>query len=174
MTATAPIWLIELYMMVNAIGIGFCQAPLWVAVQNSAEMRDIGAVTGSTAFFRALGGAFGAAILWSVLLAVLDATVAAEGHAGFGTDLLRGGRAALAALPRDARAILLPAFAHAFGIAFLLAAAIAAAAFATTYFLKEIPLRTTTHPGKAGDRRLISMRRFAGDKIASARRRAAE
>ncbi len=149
MTETAPIWLIELYMMVNAIGIGFCQAPLWVAVQNSAEMRDIGAVTGSTAFFRALGGAFGAALLWSILLAVLDATVTAEGHPGFGTDLLRGGRAALAALPESVRAILLPAFAHAFGIAFLLAAAISAAGFAATFFLKEIPLRTTTHPGKA-------------------------
>jgi EmrB/QacA subfamily drug resistance transporter len=149
MTVTEPIWLIEIYMMVNAIGNGFCQSPLWVAVQNSAEMRDMGAVTGSTAFFRALGGAFGAAMLWSVLLAVLDATVTAEGHAGFGSDLLRGGRVALAALPSDVRVFLIPAFAHAFSGAFLLAAAVAAMAFATTFFLKEIPLRTATHAGEA-------------------------
>ena len=149
MTVTTPIWLIEIYMMVNAIGNGFCQSPLWVAVQNSAEMRDMGAVTGSTAFFRALGGAFGAAMLWSVLLGVLDATVAAEGHSGFGGDLLRGGRAALATLPADVGAFFIPAFTHAFSIAFLLAAAVAAAALATTYFLKEIPLRTSTHAGQA-------------------------
>jgi len=148
MTPTAPIWLVECYMMVNAIGMGFCQAPLWVAVQNSAELRDLGAVTGSTAFFRALGGAVGAAMLWSVLLAVRDATVAAEGHAGFGSNLLRGGRTALAALPPDVRAFLIPAFDHAFHITFLLAAVLAAAAFATTYFLKEIPLRTSVHAGK--------------------------
>lgn len=149
MTATTPIWLIEIYMMVNAIGNGFCQSPLWVAVQNSAEMRDLGAVTGSTAFFRALGGAFGAAIFWSVLLAVLAATVAAEGHSGFGGDLLRGGHAALAALPADVRAFFIPAFTHAFSIAFQLSAAVAAAALATTFFLKEIPLRTSTHTGQA-------------------------
>jgi hypothetical protein len=148
MDAATPLWLVELFMMAQGIGIGFCQAPLWVAVQNSAELRDLGAVTGSTAFFRALGGAFGAAILWSVLIMVLDRTVAGEGHAGFGSDLLRGGRAALAVLPPDTRAILIPALAHAFGAAFLLGAAIAAAAFIATFFLKEIPLRTTTRPGK--------------------------
>jgi len=145
MSATTPLWVIEVYITLHGIGIGLCQAPLWVAVQNSAELRDIGAVTGSTAFFRALGGAFGAAILWSVLLAVLDHTVAAEGHAEAGSALLRGGHAMLAALPPELRAILIPALSHAFAIAFGLGAAIAAAAFVATYFLREIPLRTTTH-----------------------------
>ena len=149
MTATTPLALVELYLMVHGIGIGFCQAPLWVAVQNSAELRDLGAVTGSTAFFRALGGAFGAAILWSILLMVLDHQVAGEGHADFGSNLLRGGRAALAVLPPDVRTVLIPALAHAFAIAFLLAAAVAATACAVTFALREIPLRTTTHQAKA-------------------------
>jgi EmrB/QacA subfamily drug resistance transporter len=149
MKATTPLWLIELFIMIHGVGIGFCQAPLWVAVQNSAELRDLGAVTGATALFRALGGAFGAAILWSVLLIVLDHTVAAEGHPGFGAALLRGGRAALAQLPPEVRAILIPALAHGFGIAFLLSAAIAATAFLSTFFLEEIPLRTTTHRAHA-------------------------
>jgi len=95
-----------------------------------------------------LGGAFGAAILWSSLLLVLDSTVASEGHARFGSELLRGGRAMLAGLPPDTRAILIPALVHAFAIAFVLGAAIAAAAFAATFFLKEIPLRSTTHQAK--------------------------
>jgi MFS family permease len=149
MDAGTPLWLVEIFIMIHGVGIGFCQAPLWVAVQNSAELRDLGAVTGSTAFFRALGGAFGAAILWSVLLIALDHRVAGEGHQGFGSELLRGGRAALIALPQEVRDILIPALAHGFSIAFLLAAAIAASAFATTFFLREIPLRTTTHPAKA-------------------------
>ncbi|MGH7032329.1 MAG: MFS transporter, partial [Stellaceae bacterium] len=148
MNAGTPLWLIEIFLTVHAIGIGQCQAPLWVAVQNSAELRDLGAVTGSTAFFRALGGAFGAAILWSILLTVLDATVAAEGHASFGSALIKGGRAALAALPQAERAILIPALSHAFDIAFLVDAATAAIALVATHFLKEIPLRTTTQSAK--------------------------
>ncbi len=148
MNASSPLWLIELFLMIHGTGIGLCQSPLWVAVQNSAEPRDLGAVTGSTAFFRALGGAFGAAILWSILLSVLDATVAAQGHASFGSVLLRGGRAALAALPAAEHAVLIPALSHSFSVAFLLDAAIGATAFIAVYFLKEIPLRTTTHPAK--------------------------
>lgn len=148
MNAATPIWLIEIYLTLHCVGIGLCQAPLWVAVQNAAELRDLGAVTGSTAFFRALGGAFGAAILWSSLLLALDASVASAGHAGLGSELLRGGRAALSILPQDVRAILIPALVHAFTIAFILGAAIAATAFVATYFLKEIPLRTTTHQPK--------------------------
>ena len=148
MSAATPIWRIEIYIMIHCVGIGLCQAPLWVAVQNSAELRDLGAVTGSTAFFRALGGAFGAAILWSSLLLVLDSTVASEGHARFGSELLRGGHAMLASLPPDTRAILIPALVHAFAIAFILGAVVAAVAFAATFFLKEIPLRTTTHPAR--------------------------
>jgi len=150
MTATTPLWLIEIFIMVQGIGNGFCQAPLWVAIQNSAELKDLGAVTGSNAFFRALGGAFGASILWSLLLAMLDHTVAAAGHPGFGSDLLRGGRAALVVLPADTRAILIPALSHSFGYAFAAAGVFSALGFVMTFFLKEIPLRTTTSQGGAG------------------------
>jgi hypothetical protein len=149
MNAATPLWLIEIYLTIHCVGIGFCQAPLWVAVQNSAELRDLGAVTGSTAFFRALGGAFGVAILWSSLLLVLDHTMAAGGQGLLGSELMRGGRAGLAALAPETRAILIQALSHAFAVAFALGAAIAGAAFITTYFLKEIPLRTTTHQPKA-------------------------
>jgi EmrB/QacA subfamily drug resistance transporter len=144
MTAETPIWRIEFYMMFYAIGVGLSMAPLQVAVQNATAFRDMGAVTGSNGFFRALGGAFGVALLWSVLVLVFDRTVAAEGHAELGAALLRGGRAALATLPAEARAIVIPALAHAFTWAFVLAAAISLTGFAAAWFLKEIPLRTTT------------------------------
>jgi EmrB/QacA subfamily drug resistance transporter len=145
MSASTPLWVIELFIVVQGIGNGLCQAPLWVAIQNSAELKDLGAVTGANAFFRALGGATGASILWSLLLMMLDHTVAAAGHPGYGSALLRDGRAALTLLPPDVRAILIPALSHSFGYAFAAAGVISAAAFITTFFLKEIPLRTTTH-----------------------------
>ncbi len=145
MTPTTPLWLIEIFMIVNGIGNGFCQAPLWVAIQNSADMKDLGAVTGANAFFRALGGAFGASTLWAVLIAALDATVAAEGHAGDGSALLRGGRAALAQLPPDLGAIVIPALSHSFFYAFVVAGVFSTGALITMFFLKEIPLRTSTN-----------------------------
>lgn len=150
MSATTPLWVVEAFMIVNGIGNGLCQAPLWVAIQNAAELKDLGAVTGANAFFRALGGAFGASILWSLLLTMLDRTVAGEGHPGFGSALLRDGRAAMALLPPNERAILIPALSHSFGYAFAAAGVIAAAAFVATFFLKEIPLRTSTHRAAPG------------------------
>ena len=131
-------------MVVNAIGNGLCQSPLWVAIQNSADLEDLGAATGATAFFRALGGAFVAGILWALLMATLDRTVAADGHAGYGSALLSGGRQGLALLPEDTRAILIPALSHSFSYAFAAAGAFAATAFVATFFLREIPLRTST------------------------------
>lgn len=80
---------------------------------------------------------------------MLDRTVAASGHPGDGSALLRDGRAALALLPPDMRAILIPALSHSFGYAFAAAGVIAAAAFVATFFLKEIPLRTSTHRAAA-------------------------
>lgn len=144
MTATTPLWLIEIFIVINGIGNGLCQAPLWVAIQNAAELKDLGAVTGANAFFRALGGAFGAGLLWSLVLMMLNHIVAAEGHPQYGSALLRDGRTAMALLPPHIRAILIPALSHSFGYAFAAGGVIAGAAFIGTYFLKEIPLRTTT------------------------------
>jgi EmrB/QacA subfamily drug resistance transporter len=143
MTAATPFWLIEVFMMFYGIGVGLCMAPLWVAVQNAADFRDLGAVTGSNGFFRAMGGAFGVALLWSMLLYAFDRGVASQGHPDWGSALLRGGRAAIAALPDDARAIVVAALAHAFMFAFGIAAIFSTAGFLATWFLKEIPLRTT-------------------------------
>ena len=143
MSAATPVWLIEFFMMFYGIGVGLCMAPLWVAVQNAADFRDLGAVTGANGFFRALSGAFGATLLWSMLLFAFARTVAAEGHADWGPALLNGGRAAIAALPAGERAVVVPALAHAFGFAFAIAAAFALAGFAATWALREIPLRTT-------------------------------
>jgi len=143
MSAATPIWSIELYMMLYCIGVGLCMAPLWVAVQNAAEFRDLGAVTGANGFFRALSGAIGATVVWSMLLVGFGRAVAAEGHADWGAALLKGGRAAIAALPAEERAVVVAALAHGFGFAFAVAAAFSAAGFCATWALKEIPLRTT-------------------------------
>jgi len=146
MNATTPDWLIVIYFMISGVALGLCMAPMTVGGQNAAEFRDLGAFTGTSGFFRSLGGSFGTALLWSVLVFVFAAALAGD-NLGFGPEVLRGGPAALAALPEAARDAILPSLTHAFAIAFMLAAAIAALGLVAVSFVDEIPLRTT--PGTA-------------------------
>lgn len=146
MGATTPDWLIVTYLMINGVAMGLCMAPMTVAGQNAVDFRDLGAFTGTSGFFRSLGGSFGTALLWSVLVFSFGRALAGS-NLGFGTEVLRGGPAALASLPEASRAAILPGLTHAFSMAFLLAAGIAVLGLVAVSFLKEIPLRTT--PGTA-------------------------
>ena len=120
-----------------------------VAVQNAAEPRDIGVATTTVAFFRSLGGSFGAAILWSLFLAALARGLAAAGGA-LGSDVLQGGPDAAAHLSAAQRAVLIPALVHAFHLVFAVAAGIMALSVVVSLFLPERPLRTTpAHGGSA-------------------------
>jgi EmrB/QacA subfamily drug resistance transporter len=53
-------------LAVFGLGFGMVTQVLVLAVQNSVERRDLGVATGTTGFFRALGGAVGAAVLGAI------------------------------------------------------------------------------------------------------------
>ncbi|MBL6459025.1 MFS transporter [Belnapia sp. T6] len=99
------------------LGLSFgCQfSPMSVTIQNAVEPRDGGIAISCMMFFRLMGGAFGVALLSSVLFWHLP------------------GGTAEGAAPEVA--------APAFSIVFLVAAGIAALALVCTLFLKELPLR---------------------------------
>ncbi len=54
-------------MLVIGIGLGMAMQPLILAVQNSLDLRDMGAGTSAATFFRSLGGSVGVAALGAVL-----------------------------------------------------------------------------------------------------------
>jgi EmrB/QacA subfamily drug resistance transporter len=56
-------------LVVFGVGFGMVTQVLVTAVQNSVERRELGVATATTGFFRALGGAVGAAILGAVFAA---------------------------------------------------------------------------------------------------------
>jgi EmrB/QacA subfamily drug resistance transporter len=58
-----------LALAVFGLGFGMVTQVLVVAVQNSVERRELGVATATTGFFRALGGAVGAAVLGAVFAA---------------------------------------------------------------------------------------------------------
>jgi predicted MFS family arabinose efflux permease len=61
-----------LALVVFGLGFGMVTQVLVVAVQNSVERRELGIATATTGFFRALGGAVGAAVLGAVFAAKAD------------------------------------------------------------------------------------------------------
>jgi len=139
-SGTTPTWLVATFIGLLGVGIGGAMPATLVAAQNAAEARDIGAATASVAFFRSLGGSFGAAFLWGILLAALDARLTQAGAGGMADALLRGGGAASTATPA-VRALVPVALTHGFHLAFAAGAVIMLAAAGLTLLWKEIPLR---------------------------------
>ncbi|HTS90677.1 MAG TPA: MDR family MFS transporter [Stellaceae bacterium] len=146
MTVNTPVLAISSYLAIIGMGFGFTFPVMLVSVQNAADPRDIGVASSAVNFFRSMGGSFGAAILWSVLIVALGHRLA-SGGAAVGDDslaLLRGGPEGLARLPQGLREAVLPALGYAFHVVFASAAGIAGVALAVAATLQERPLRTNT------------------------------
>ena len=62
-------WLTELALIPFGLGFGLTTQVFIVAVQGAVPRRELGVATSLTGFFRALGGAVGAAVLGSVFAA---------------------------------------------------------------------------------------------------------
>ena len=120
-------------------------APMTITVQNALDRRDIGVGMSCMMFFRLMGGAFGVALLSTVLISGLNAgALAVPGHEVLGSD------PGIALFHLDERSgELTPALLHAlaasiqraFSHLFIVAAVIAALSTACALGLKEVPLR---------------------------------
>ena len=112
---------------VFGIGFGMVGQVLTAAVQNGVDRRSLGVAMSTTNFFRALGGAAGAAILGAVFAAHTGAAGSAETialSATARTDVIAGVQAV-----------------------FAIAAPIALVAMAIVLGLKEVPLETARGDG---------------------------
>jgi hypothetical protein len=143
-TGTAP-WLASVYMLVVGVGIGLVMQVLVLVVQNDAEPQNIGVATATATFFRSMGGSFGVAIFGAIFasrladqLSHLPAGVVARVGSG-----VQVSPAQAAKLPPAMHSEFLTAFAHALHGVFLWGMAMAVIPFALSWFLKEVPLRTS-------------------------------
>jgi len=114
------------------LGFGMVTQVLVVAVQNHVERRELGVATATTGFFRALGGAAGAAVLGAVFAAQAGARASESGQ-GLGSalraDVIDGVQAV-----------------------FIVAAPLAALALLIVLFLPEAPLKTSEEHQAPGPR----------------------
>jgi MFS family permease len=120
MSAASSAGAIGWTLLLLGLSVGTSMPTLNIAVQNSADARDIGLAVSMVTFARSLGGAFGAAVFWALLLGVLAHDVE---------------RAPLASR------------AQAFHLVFLIAAGLAALLMLAALRLREVPL-LTTRPGE--------------------------
>jgi EmrB/QacA subfamily drug resistance transporter len=110
-------------LAIFGLGFGMVTQILVLAVQNSVELRELGVATAVTGFFRALGGAVGAAVLGAVFAAESGLHASSGGVNGLDAAA-RGG------LTDGVQAV------------FLVAAPLAALAVLIVLALPESPLRT--------------------------------
>jgi MFS family permease len=110
-------------LVLFGLGFGMVTQILVIAVQNSVERRELGVATATTGFFRALGGAVGAAILGAVFAAQAGASASNPGARVLRSDVIDGVQTV-----------------------FLVAAPLAALALIVVLALPELPLQTRSGP----------------------------
>jgi EmrB/QacA subfamily drug resistance transporter len=133
-------------MLVFGAGLGMVMQVLVIAVQSAVDYSELGTATSGATFFRSIGGSFGTAVFGAIFANVLTGNLADR----LGGRRVPGGLsgssvspAQLAKLPGAVRDAYTHAFADSLHTVFLVAVPIALLAFALTWLLPEIELRTT-------------------------------
>jgi EmrB/QacA subfamily drug resistance transporter len=167
MNADSGLVYVDAAMFVVGAGLGFNMQTIVLAMQNAVPPRDIGVATSSTTFFRQMGGTLGVAVFLSIVYSVVGGKIGsafadARGSAAFQqaakahpdqlktlTSASSGGTGTL----NDTSFLnhIDPVLAHPFkvgftdaiNVAFLVGAGVLVVAFALSFLIKEVPLRTT-------------------------------
>ncbi len=151
--AETPLVVVGSYMLVTGLGIGATMQNLVLAVQNTADPKDLGAASSVVAFFRSMGGSIGVSALGAVLAHQVS------GHVKDGVaKLVADGRLSpdqlasmqhstgdipdLDRLPGPVQVVYESAMGNATGHLFLIAVPFVVVAFLCVLFIKETPLRT--------------------------------
>ncbi|MEA2972804.1 MAG: hypothetical protein QOG82_1262 [Actinomycetota bacterium] len=130
---------VTVYMVLLGIGLGLTMQTLVLAVQNAVGRSELGVATSSVSFFRSMGGSVGVALfgaLFNNLLAARIGQTAGGEGASFSPDSIRR-------LPDAVRTTYISGFADSLTTVFLWATPLLVVAFALTWFLRELPLRTS-------------------------------
>ncbi len=133
---TTPVVRVGAFLVVLGLGIGMTMQNLVLAVQNTVDVRDVGAASSLVAFLRSLGGTVGV----TVLGVVLSHRVAGLLGGGATAD---AGLSDLAALPPAQAEAVRAAYGDAIGTVFGISAVASVLTLVAVLLIREVPLRTT-------------------------------
>ena len=141
---TDPLFVGAAMLLVGA-GIGLGMQVLVVAVQNAVGYEYLGTATSAATFFRSIGGSFGVAAFGAVFnnrnAADLPKYVPASALHKVSPRALIGSPAQLRLLPTAVHHGVVLAFSQALATVFLFSIPVGLAAFALSWFVREVPLR---------------------------------
>ena len=142
-------WVMALFMLVFGIGLGLVMQVLVLAVQNSVGYEDLGTATASANFFRMIGGSFGVAVFGAIYANVLPQKVAQQIQVPIPSSRLSQlTPQILHQLPPAVQSGLIEAVSETIQTVFLIAIPFGVIAFALTWFLPEVELRTSVRAGR--------------------------
>lgn len=148
--AATPTWFIVAAMLVLGFPLGMTLPTVLVAVQNAAERRDVGVATGTLLFLRAMGGAFGSALVGALLSINVHHALR---HAGidrpFDLGTLRGGAHAAGSLDPVAMIAAESGLRHGFHAAFGVCAALMLVSVVIALRQRDVILRSVLTPEPA-------------------------
>jgi EmrB/QacA subfamily drug resistance transporter len=138
-----------LSMVVLGLGLGMVMQVLVLAVQNAVEFQVMGVATSGSILFRQVGGSIGLAIFGAIFSNSLRGHLAAELPPGAHVPKTVS-PAVVRTLPPELHVAYQRAISESLHPVFLTAAVLSVFAFVLTWFLREVPLRTTSRamPGK--------------------------
>ncbi|MFJ8579889.1 MDR family MFS transporter [Micromonospora sp. NPDC093277] len=139
-----PLLLLGTAMFIVGVGVGMTMQNLVLAVQNTVQLKDIGAASSSVAFFRSLGGTIGVSVLGAILARRVTERITHDlAAAGIPTSGGGGSTLNLGALPAPVQHIVRAAYGDATGHIFFISAAIAVVGVIAALLLKPVTLRSS-------------------------------
>lgn len=155
-----PYWQAGFSFFLFGAGLGFSMQIVVTIVQNAVDKRHMGTATSSVAFFRSMGGTFGAAVFGAILYSRLDTHVAETigGQAGAQIGGATSNVQLIQRLPEPVKGLVLQAFADSLHDMFLWAIPAVLVALAVSLFIKEMPLKARQEAPAGND--------VAGEEIA--------
>jgi EmrB/QacA subfamily drug resistance transporter len=145
-----PAWQAAVFMLILGLGLGLIMQVLVLVTQNAVDYRDLGVATSASTLFRQIGGAIGVAACGAIFSSRLAAELASRLPAGANVSTAAN-PAVVRELPAQIHAPYVSALAASLRPVFLVAALIALLAFVLTWFLRELPLRTTARAEGVGE-----------------------
>jgi EmrB/QacA subfamily drug resistance transporter len=135
--------------LVVGLGVGFLVQNTMLITQNSVQLRDMGAASGSVTLFRTIGGSLGVALLGSLYTSRMEHTLVDRLGAATAHKITSGGQvtpALLRHLPAPVRDAFASGVTDGLHSVVLGGAVLAAAAFAVAWLIREVPLRGALPP----------------------------
>jgi EmrB/QacA subfamily drug resistance transporter len=154
LAVTTPYWKAAIDFWMFGAGLGFSMQIVVTIVQNAVDRRHMGTATSSVAFFRSMGGTFGAAVFGAILTSRLATHLSQELGGSGGAPISASDTSNVQKIQHLAEPIkgqVLQAFADSLHDVFVWAIPVVFVALAASFLIKELPLksRTAAEPGAA-------------------------